>query len=270
MVLTEQECKLFYQLMWSLQCYVNQKLNLIPVINSIDDYIALDMEQKLLVRNALYENIGLIDGYVNDNPQQFSAEELAQVLAWKNFVKDKFYIERHLKKYSIFIGSKNKVYAVSGITQPLRDIISKSQLPHMTDAVLLPFANKIIFDGLLLHYPVYFGSNFSGELKDTYLIAKDNDAIIESLSTQINKPIEPKMIKSWQGEMQALNKIAQGLRGGQGQPALNSSVFSLIKAAIELGELATVVPHDMDALWKAYNRAERALDKTEKTLYYME
>jgi hypothetical protein len=123
MVLTEQECKLFYQLMWSLQCYVNQKLNLIPAINSIDDYISLDREQKLLIRNALYENIGLIDAYINDNPQQFSAEELAQVLAWKNFVKDKFYIERHLKKYSIFIGSKHKVYAVCGISQPLSDII---------------------------------------------------------------------------------------------------------------------------------------------------
>jgi hypothetical protein len=268
MVLTEQECKLFYQLMWSLQCYVNQKLNLIPVINSLDDYIALEMEQKLLVRNALYENIGLIDGYVNDNPQQFSAEELAQALAWKNFVKDKFYIERHLKKYSILLGSEHKVYAVSGISQPLSDIISKSQLPHMVDAVLLPFANKIIFDGLLLHYSVYFGSNFSGQLKDVYLMAKNNDAIIESLPAQINKAVEPKMIKSWQAEMRALSKIAQGLRGGQRQPALNSSVFSLIKAAIELGELATVVPHDMDALWKAYNRAERALDKTEKTLYY--
>jgi hypothetical protein len=51
---------------------------------------------------------------------------------------------------------------------------------------------------------------------------------------------------------------------------LNSAVFSLIKAAIELGELATVVPHDTEALWKAYNRAARALDKTEKTLYYMD
>jgi hypothetical protein len=70
--------------------------------------------------------------------------------------------------------------------------------------------------------------------------------------------------------MRDLSRIAQGLRGGQGQPALNSSVFSLIKAAIELGELATVVLQDTDALWKAYNRAERALDKTEKTLYYMD
>ena len=93
MILTEQEYKLFFDLMWSLQYYVNQKLTIIPSIESLDDYIALDMEKKLLVRNALYKNIDLIDDYINDNPQKFSAEELAEVRSWKQFVKDKFYIE---------------------------------------------------------------------------------------------------------------------------------------------------------------------------------
>jgi hypothetical protein len=273
MVLTEQEAKLFYDLTWSLQYYVNQKLKLIPAINSLEDYSALDMKQKLLVRNALYEKIDLIDlidEYVNDNPQKFSATELAEVKNWKNFVKDKFYIERYLKKYSIFIGSEDKVYAVFGITQPLAEIVHKSHLPHVIETVLLPFANKIIYDGLLIHYSVHFGGNIASRLKDKYLIAKNNGEIIESLMAQANKQTEPKMIKNWQAEMQELSKLAQGLRGGQGQPALYSPVFSLIKAAIELGELATAVPQDMDALWKAYNRIERVMDKTEKTLYYMD
>ncbi len=78
MILTEPECKLFYDLTWSLQYYVHQKLNIIiiPEIKSLDDYI-------------------------KDNPQKFSAEELAEVRSWKHFVKDKFYIERYLKKYRI-------------------------------------------------------------------------------------------------------------------------------------------------------------------------
>jgi hypothetical protein len=272
MILTEPECKLFYDLTWSLQYYVNQKLNIIiiPEIKSLDDYIALEMEQKVLVRNALYENIGLIDNYINDNPQKFSAEELAEVRSWKYFVKDKFYIERYLKKYSIFIGSEHKVYAVYGVSQPLNDLIDKSYLPHMVETVLLPFANKIIYDGLLAHYSVHFGRNITSELKDFYLMAKNNGEIIESLINETKKSVEPKMIKNWQAEMQELSKIAQGLRGGQGQPALYSPVFSLIKAAIELGELTTAVPQDTDALWKAYNRIQRALDKTEKTLYYMD
>ena len=160
------------------------------------------------------------------------------------------------------------MYAVSGISQPLNDLIDKSHLPHMIEAVLLPFANKIIYDGLFVHYSVHFGSNLSNELKDVYLMAKNNGAIIESLAAKQKNQVMPKMPKNWQSEMHNLSKIAQGLRGGQGQPALYSSIFSLIKAAIELGELATAIPHDADALWKAYNRVARALDKTEKTFYY--
>jgi hypothetical protein len=41
------------------------------------------MEQKLLVRNALYEKVDLIDEYINDNPQNFSVAELVEVKSWK-------------------------------------------------------------------------------------------------------------------------------------------------------------------------------------------
>ncbi len=121
-----------------------------------------------------------------------------------------------------------------------------------------------------MQYSVYFGGNISNELKDVYLRAKNNNAIIESLTIPAKKSVAPKMVKNWQPEMQELSKVAQGLRGGQGQPALYSPVFSLIKAAIELGELATAVPQDVDALWKAYHRVGRALDKTGNALDYMD
>ncbi|MGZ8189702.1 MAG: hypothetical protein ACXWTS_00580 [Methylococcaceae bacterium] len=270
MILDKQESKLFYDLMWSLQYYINQKLNIIPAIKSLDDYIALDMNQKLLVRNALYEHINLCDEYVTDNPQKFSADELTQVMDWKKFVKGHFYIERYLKKYSIFIGPEDKVYTVHSLQQPLDEIIHKSYLPHAVEAVLLPFAGKIIYDGLLLNYSVHFGSGISGDLKEVYLIAKSKGDIIESLTAQQKQQPTPTVLKNWQTEMQNLSSIAQSLRGGQGQPAYYSPVFSLIKASIELGELATTAPSDTDALWKAFDRVSRSLDKTEKTLHRME
>lgn len=267
MVLSKEESTLFYDLTWSLHFFINKKLNIIPDINSIDEYIDLDTEQKLLIRNTLYEKINLIDDYIAENPQNFSVEALAQVQSWKHFIRDKFYIERYLKNYSIFIGSGDKVYAVVGLTQSLNDIIHKSYLPHMVDAVLLPFANKIVYDGLLLHYNVSFGRGISRGIKDTYLQAKNNGDIIDSLTETAKKiPVAPKTVKNWQAEMQELKSIAQGLRGGQGQPALYSPVFSLIKAAIDLGELTTTIPQDRDAIWKAYDRIERALNNTERYL----
>ena len=54
MKLSEQEAKLFFQLMWALQFYVNQKLNIHPEIQSIEDYVDSSTEQKVKVREALY------------------------------------------------------------------------------------------------------------------------------------------------------------------------------------------------------------------------
>ncbi len=267
MILSKEESKLFFDLTWSLHFYINKKLGIIPNIQSIEDYIGVEKEQKALVRKELYEQPSLIDDYVNDNPEHFSMDALAQVQSWKHFVKDKFFIERHLKKHSIFIDSKDNVYAVIGLTQPISDIIHKSYLPHMAEAVLLPFADKIIYDGLLAHYSVSFGSGFSGDLKDIYLKAKNNGDIIESLTDNTQKPaVEAKMIKNWQAEIEELKKMAQGLRGGQGQPAVYSHVFSLIKAAIALGEVTTAIPQDTDAIGKAFSRVESALNKTERFL----
>jgi hypothetical protein len=44
-------------------------------------------------------------------------------------------------------------------------------------------------------------------------------------------------------------------------------VFGLIKATIALGEVATTDPQDEDAIWKAFNRVERALNNTERHLF---
>ena len=267
MILSKDESKLFYELTWSLHFFINKKLGIIPNIHTINDYIGLETEQKMLVRAKLYEQISLIDHYVSENPENLSAKALAQVQSWKYFVKDRFFIERYLKNHSIFIDSKNNVYTVIGITQPISDVIHKSNLPYMTDAILLPFADKIIYDGLLTQYSVHFGSGFRSSLKDTYLRAKNTGNIIESLTDTTQKPaIEAKMLKNWQPEIQELKKLAQNLRGGQGQPAVYSPVFGLIKAAIALGEVATTDPQDEDSIWKAFNRVERALNNTERYL----
>lgn len=227
------------------------------------------MEEKLPIRDALYKHPDLFDEFVRDNPQYASEAELAYVRDWKKFVSGKFYIERYLKKYAIFIGSDDKVYVVHGLEMPLDIMFDKSYLPLAVEAVLLPFGDKIICDGLLLSYNISFGSGITGNLKEIYLTAKTNGGIIESLTANPKKPVAAKITKNWQAEMGALSNIAQNLRAGQDQPVLHSSVFSLIKASIELGQLATTQPMDTDELWKALSRASKALNKAHKTLQHL-
>jgi len=269
MKLSQQEVELFYELMWSLQFFVKQKLKLLRKIRTLQDYSDCSQQDKMKVRQTMYENIELIDIFIKENPQNFSDEKLDIVASWKSFIFDNFHIERILKKYTIFISSKNDVYAVLALTNDFGELIHKSQLPLYVKAVLLPFKGKIIYDGLLERYNIYFGGGISSDLKEVYLAAKQNVKIIETLDSDITTQPPTKSrenIKDFRPEFDKLTEISNKLRGGSGQPPINSPVFSLIKASIELGQLAVSEPNDIENLWQNLNKVFRSLKKVERTL----
>jgi hypothetical protein len=159
---------------------------------------------------------------------------------------------------------------VLGLYDDFDDLFHKSQLPRLVKAVLLPFKGKIIYDGLLQGYNVFFGSGIRGDLKEVYLTAKQNGRIIESLVAPKPQPITQKSRqpdKDWTADLDALDVKARKLRGGGGQPAVYSPAFSLIKASIEFGQLAVADPTDTDQLWKSFDKIERTLRKLETILY---
>lgn len=269
MKLSEQEVELFYELMWSLQFFVKQKLKLLRKIRTLQDYSDCSQQDKMKVRQTMYENIELIDIFIKENPQNFSDEKLDIVASWKSFIFDNFHIERILKKYTVFISSKKNVYAVLALTNDFGEIIHKSQLPLYVKAVLLPFKGKIIYDGLLERYNIYFGGGISSDLKEVYLAAKQNGKIIETLDSDIKTQSLIKLkenIKDFRSEFDKLTEISNKLRGGSGQPPINSPVFGLIKASIELGQLAVSEPNDIENLWQNLNKVFRSLKKVERTL----
>ncbi|MFH1930214.1 MAG: hypothetical protein ABIN18_01335 [Pseudomonadota bacterium] len=269
MKLSQQEVELFYELMWSLQFFVKQKLKLLRKIRTLQEYSDCSQQDKMKVTQKMYENIELIDIFIKENPQNFSDEKLDIVASWKSFISDNFHIERILKKYTIFISSKNDVYAVLALTNDFGELIHKSQLPLYVKAVLLPFKGKILYDGLFERYNIYFGGGTSSDLKEVYLAAKQNVKIKETLDSDITTqpPTKSKEnIKDFSPEFDKLTEISNKLRGGSGQPSINSPVFSLIKASIELGQLAVSDPNDIENLWQNLNKVLRFLKKVERIL----
>ena len=185
MKISEQDAYLFFELMFPLQFFVNQQCQILSDINTFDEYLDCSMEHKLPVRDALYENIALIDKFIQQNPHQLSDYNLTIIAKWKQCIVGEFYIERLLKRYAVFIAADDKVYGVSGLHQPFQEIVHPSQLPVLIKTVLLPFKGKIVYDGLLQPYSVYFGRGISSELKETYLAAKEHGRIIESLEPDL-------------------------------------------------------------------------------------
>ena len=264
MKLSEQEAKQFFDLMWALQCFANQKLKIIPDIKNVDEYAECGSENKVQVRNALYENKKFIDLFVKENPQNFSEEELSIIRQWKNFIVGEFHIERILKKYAVFI-REDQVYAVMGLYQGFNELIHPSHLPLYVKTVLLPFKGKIVYDGLFQHYNISFGGGIKRQLKESYLSAKQNNRIIETLESAKKtkqKKAATQPLKNWKPELDKLAKIADKLRGSSGSPAIYSPAFALVKASIEFARLAASDWDDPDSLYKPLKKVERALKKS--------
>lgn len=276
MKLSPEDMTLFYKLMWPLQFYVNQKLNLLPNIASVEVYAKdYNFETKLPVRNALYEKVELIDAFIDENPAQLNDEELAIVWNWKRFVAGDFYIERYLKQGAVLIGGKpSQVYLVLGLTDSLEEVFQYYQRPPiLVKTVLLPFKGQIIYDGLCQTYSVFFGGGIKGDLKETYLAAKQNQRIITTLEPS-HPTLKPEKSRDkppvdWRPEVDELVKAINKLKGDQQLP-LQSEAFSLLKTSGLLAQAATHTPDDLAALWKLHKHVSNTLRKLESALYRAE
>jgi hypothetical protein len=70
MKLPAEEAELFFKLLWSLQFFVNQRLQLFPDIETLDDFKAAPIESRLQIRDAVCENAKLIDVFIQANLHQ--------------------------------------------------------------------------------------------------------------------------------------------------------------------------------------------------------
>ena len=189
MRLSEEDVQLFYKLYPALLVYVNLDQNTLKQASTPEELMGHPVNERVQVRDQLYQHTELIYSFLKDNPFHFSAEELEIVSSWKHFIRDRFYLFRHLKKYSIFLNSSSppKSYGVLSISDSLKDLFP--YVPVMVETVLLPFKGQIIYDGYIGAYNISFGGGIRGGFKDSYNEAKATYGIITSL------PFEPKANK---------------------------------------------------------------------------
>ncbi len=271
MKLSPTDAHRFMSLMLPLQWYVNQQAKILPEIKNFQAFCETEAEDKIKVRDYLFSHIELIDQFIQDNPEDIDKEGLGSISDWKNFVRGDFYIERFLKKHNIFIADDDTVYGVLGLTNAPADFIDKRNLPIRVQTILLPFQGKIVYDGFLRFYNVYFGSGISSSLKQVYLIAKDNNAIVQTF--ELSADTQPKSAKKsvavsqdWAPLLAELASKAKKLRGGGGQPATYSPIFSLVRASIELAQMATEIEPDAYKLSKKQQRIDTLLGRVEDAI----
>ena len=276
MKLSPENAELFYRLMWQLQFFVNQRLDILPKANTVEKYSRLASEDKLKVRAALWEHPELIGAFVAANPGGLSGDELAIVESWKRFVAGEFFIERFLKKGAIFVGGREppNIYLVVALLQGFEEVLPPYGAPYYVRAVLLPFRDQIIYDGLLEPYSIFFGSGIRGSLREDYLRAKQRGEIITSLlpaggprpgEEPAGVPAGPtRMSPDVRSAVDEIAATAGKLKAADSPVA--SAALALLRASAHLAQAALSSPQDLTALWDHEAKTRRALIRLEKTL----
>ena len=182
MNLNPEQCDRFYRLWFLLLQHVNDREQLVPSLPENLQRGGVDPEHARIVRDALWASDDNLDSFLAAQQGQLSETDLALVAGWRDRISGKFYIMRHLKKQSIFLnqGEPSYAYGVLGIVSPISEVINRP-LPVLVEATLIPFDDKIIYDSLLLPYPITFGSGIRKSLDISYRNAQERSGIITSL-----------------------------------------------------------------------------------------
>lgn len=190
MLLKPQDAELFFKLHRSLMWFVNERQQIVPNVGSPKQFSALSPEVRVHVREALLEQLNLIETYVADNPHHLTDEELDIVYSWRDHVVGKFFVFRYLKKHAIFLAAETPpiAYGVVALTQPFEEMIGP-YLPIWTETMLLPFRGQIIYDGILNSYNISFGGGIRRALNEDYKQAKQRLGVVTSLPIAV--PADP-------------------------------------------------------------------------------
>ncbi|MGA9347191.1 MAG: hypothetical protein WBW48_00100 [Anaerolineae bacterium] len=276
MNLSTEDTQLFYKLRWALLAYANRHLKVIPQATAAEEISKQPVEQIAKLRDALYAKPNLLERFVAENPERFSPQELIIVASWRHRVSGDFYIMRHLKPYTVFMSGKGPthLYGVLGLCDPLEVVTGGAPLPILAQATLLPFRDRIVYDGILNFYRITFGRGIRTSLTEEYNRLKEREGIIEQLAgptgeaqmrTSLDRKAPRKPAPDWRPAVDEI--VAQTEKMRQTDTKLQGAAFGLLRAAASLAQ-ATLQEKDAEAEATRRLRSVRtALTKLEKLLY---
>ncbi len=189
MILKPDETEQFYRIWFPLLKFVNAQRNFILDFPHEPDPDSLDPNDAMTIRNALWADDSLLEQFLAENPAGLPPEYLALAATWKYRVSGEFFVLKHLKRYSVFLGTEApcRAYGVLGLRSPIADVLGP-RLPILVDAVLLPFRERIIYDSLMASYNIFFGGGARRSLKISLRDVEEREGITTSLVPRAEPP----------------------------------------------------------------------------------
>ncbi|MBP9186045.1 MAG: hypothetical protein KBG11_03015 [Bacteroidia bacterium] len=180
MTLTDIEYRTFLRTHLYLLFFVGQQSNIIDNHVTFEQFIDLDISIKSKCRDFLLDNKKLVDDYITTNFNHLSPEQISTLNGFKKTISSTFIIFKCLSKNAIFIDTKdNKFYAVKALGDSFYEFFDR--FPVLVKTTLMPFNDKIVYDGFINPTGVYFGSGMTSTMKEDYKLAKVNNQILTTI-----------------------------------------------------------------------------------------
>lgn len=213
-VLDHDEYQRFNELFVHLLAYANDELGVSDEIDSADDYRRGSDEARLAIRNALFfdsdsefasgflsesgsavgsgpTGTAIITSYVEDNPDDFSEEQLDQLRQWTHYECGTFGVVEHREAGSVFLDlDAERAYTVKSCIESTETWLPSGQLPKtVKNVVLLPFEGQIVSDGWMRPTPYLDlpGQVSPDEIDTTYERVMAREDLITSLPPEAGR-----------------------------------------------------------------------------------
>lgn len=170
MILTDEDAALFYRAWDALLTWVNDRRQIVPPFARPTREHPIDPQLASQIRDVVWAEDALREQFLAEGAVELGAAERDLIASWKHRVRGSFVIYNHLQKHSIFMS--DAVYGVRGIYTPLEMMFPYA--PIFVEAVLIPFRDVIITDGLLKTPPMHmtFGGGIRAMFKRQYSAAR--------------------------------------------------------------------------------------------------
>jgi hypothetical protein len=188
-----EEAMLFWRLHVTFLYSVNQHFAIAPNVRSLEEFADLPLDVRMQVRDAFVKAPELVEPFVKENPAGLSDDELGIVFSWRNCVAGRFIVFRYLKAHTIFLSEAvpPTAYGVHALGKPLEEVVGP-HLPVYVEAALLPFRDKIVFDGLIRRFNIVFGGGLKRRFNENYKAAKERMGGVVTSLPAIPRPAKEK------------------------------------------------------------------------------
>ena len=179
MILEPEEAGLFYRAWWPLLAWVNEKKRLVPAFPLPTPDRPLPVAIAQPIRSALWADDRLRQQYLVDRGAALTAPERELIASWQHRKSGRFILFKHLRSHSIFMS--DDVFGVVGLYSPIAELVPA--VPAYVEAVLLPFGDRIIIDGILSSPAVQltFGGGMRRPFAQQYAKARARSQVRTSL-----------------------------------------------------------------------------------------